>query len=126
MRPSEAEIVAVIAPELNQPDAVDAVEQIAGRPMRGYRTTTRSSAHDAELCGCSPPAGRRVLADDADPRPAQSALAAMHRSVGFEFGDQTFGSLDLPTGGVDEQSAAVVIDALLGDAGVMAVARQHR
>jgi mycobactin polyketide synthetase MbtD len=45
----------------------------------------------------------------------------MHRSVGFEFGDQAFGSLDLPGGEVDEQTAAVVLDALLGDAGVMAL-----
>jgi mycobactin polyketide synthetase MbtD len=45
----------------------------------------------------------------------------MHRSVGVEFGDQTFGSLDLPAGVVDEQTAGAVIDALLGDPGVMAL-----
>ena len=45
----------------------------------------------------------------------------MHRSVGFEFGDQTFGNLDLPSRDVDAQTAAAVVDALLGDAGVMAL-----
>ncbi len=54
-------------------------------------------------------------------RPAQAALAAMHRSIGFEFGDQTFGSLDLPAGDVDAQTAVAALDVLLGDAGVMAL-----
>jgi len=119
--PSEAEIVAVIAPELNQPDVVDAVEQIAGRTdlgLPGYDAIIGPRCRSVWLLTAG---GERVLPGDADPRPAQSALAAMHRSVGFEFGDRTFGSLDLPAGEVDERTAGVVIDALLGDAGVMAL-----
>ena len=65
--------------------------------------------------------GERVLPGDPATRPAQAALAAMHRSVGFEFGDQTFGSLDLPVGEIDEQTAAAALDVLLGDAGVLAL-----
>jgi mycobactin polyketide synthetase MbtD len=121
VRPSEAEIVAVIAPELNQPDAVDAVEQIAGRTDVGLPDYDTIIGPRCQAVWLLTAGGERVLPGDADPRPAQSALSAMHRSVGFEFGDQTFGSLDLPAGEVDEQTAAAVIEALLGDAGVMAV-----
>jgi mycobactin polyketide synthetase MbtD len=119
--PNEAEIVAVIAPELNRRDAVDAIEQITNRADVGlpdYHTIIGPRCRAVWLLTVG---GERVLPGDVDPRPAQSALAAMHRSVGFEFGDQTFGTLDLPTGGVDEPTAAVVIDALLGDPDVMAV-----
>jgi mycobactin polyketide synthetase MbtD len=45
--------------------------------------------------------------------PAQAALAAMHRSIGFEHPDQTFRHLDLPSWDVDDASA--IVDALLGD-----------
>ncbi len=45
--------------------------------------------------------------------PAQAALAAMHRSIGFEHSDQTFRHLDLPSWDVDD--AAVIVDTLLGD-----------
>ena len=119
--PGEAEIVAVIAPELDQLDAVDAVTQIAGRADAGLPDYDAIIGPRCRAVWLLTAGGERVLADDAGPRPAQSALAAMHRSVGFEFGDQTFGSLDLPMGGVDELSAVAVIDALLGDTGVMAL-----
>jgi mycobactin polyketide synthetase MbtD len=121
VRPSEAEIVAVIAPELNRPDAVDAVKQIAGRTDVGLPDYDAIIGPRCRAVWLLTAGGERVLTGDTDPRPAQSALAAMHRSVGFEFGDQTFGSLDLPAGDVDEQTAAAAIDALLGDAGVMAL-----
>ena len=121
VRPSEAEIVAVIAPELNQPDAVDAVEQIAGHHDAGLPDYDTIIGPRCRVVWLLSAGGERVLPGDADPRPAQSALSAMHRSVGFEFGDQAFGSLDLPAGEVDEQTAAVVLDALLGDVGVVAV-----
>src|ERR1700753_3785500 len=121
VRPSEAEIVALIAPDLNQPDAVDADEQIAAHTDAGlpdYDTIIGPRCRAVWLLTAG---GERVLPGDADPRPAQSALAAMHRSVGFEFGDQAFGNRDVPAGEVDEQTAAAVLDALLADADVMAV-----
>jgi mycobactin polyketide synthetase MbtD len=121
VQPNEAEIVAVIAPELNQPDAVNAVEEIAGRTDVGLPDYDAIIGPRCRAVWLLTAGGERVLTADADPRPAQAALAAMHRSVGFEFGDQTFGSLDLPAGEVDEQTAAAVIEALLGDAGVMAL-----
>jgi mycobactin polyketide synthetase MbtD len=119
--PDEADIVAVITPELNQPDVVGAVGQIVSRTDVGLPDYTAIIGPRCRIVWLITAGGERVTADDAAVRPAQAALAAMHRSVGFEFGDQTFASLDLPAGEVDEQTAAAAVDVLLGDAGVMAL-----
>ena len=50
----------------------------------------------------------------------------MHRSVGFEFGDQTFANLDLPSRDVDAQTAAAAVDVLLGEATVTALRANRR
>ena len=99
--PHEAEIVAAVAPALDQLDPTAAVAQIADRLDVGlpdYDAVIGSRCRAVWLLTAG---GERVLPGDPATRPAQAALAAMHRSVGFEFGDQTFGSLDLPTGEID-------------------------
>ena len=60
--PNEAEIVAVIAPELDELDATAAIEQIAGRPDAGlpdYAAIDRPD--DAGPSGCSPPVPNRSI-----------------------------------------------------------------
>jgi len=117
--PSEADIVAVIAPALNQLDVIDAIEQIADRSDVGLPDYTAIIGPRCRAVWLITAGGERVRPGDAAVRPAQAALAAMHRSVGFEFGDQSFGTLDLPA--VDERSAPVILDVLLGNAGAMAL-----
>ncbi len=93
LSPSDAEVVAVIAPALDQLDVADASIR-AGRPTR--RGTARLRAVIGPRCRTVwllTADGERIHVDDTDVRPAQAALAAMHRSVGFEFGEQAFGSL---------------------------------
>ncbi len=119
--PDEAEIVAVIAPALDQLDATAAIEQIAGRPDAGMPDYAAIIGPRCRAVWLLTVAGERVRSDDADVRPAQAALAAMHRSVGFEFPDQTFGSLDLSSRDVDALTAAAVVNVLLGDAAVTAL-----
>ena len=119
--PSEADIVAVIAPALHQLDVTQSIEAIADRPDVGLPDYTAIIGPQCRAVWLITAGGERVHPGDVPARPAQAALAAMHRSVGFEFGDQTFGSLDLPAGEVDERSAAAVVDVILGDAGVMAL-----
>jgi mycobactin polyketide synthetase MbtD len=117
----EAEIVAVVAPPLNQLDVTQAVAQIAGRHDVGLPDYNSIIGPRSRAVWLLTAGGERVLPGDVATRPAQAALAAMHRSIGFEFGDQTFGSLDLPAGEIDEHTASAVLDVLLGDAGVMAL-----
>jgi mycobactin polyketide synthetase MbtD len=119
--PRDAEIVAVMAPTLYQPDATEAVAQIAGRTDAGLPDYDAIIGPRCRAVWLLTAGGERVVAADTAARPAQAALAAMHRSIGFEFGDQTFGTLDLPAGDVAPHIAVAALDVLLGDAGVMAL-----
>ena len=121
MPPNEAEIVAVVAPALDQLDPTEAVAQIAGRADVGLPDYDAIIGSRCRAVWLLTAGGERVVPGDPATRPAQAALAAMHRSVGFEFGDQTFGSLDLPVGEIDERTTAAALDVLLGDAGVLAL-----
>ena len=123
---NEAEIVAVIGPALDQLDATAAIEQIAGRADIGMPDYAAIIGPRCRAVWLLTAGGERVHSDDADVRPAQAALSAMHRSVGFEFPDQTFGSLDLSSRDVDGSTAAAVVDVLLGDATVMALRANAR
>jgi mycobactin polyketide synthetase MbtD len=118
---SEADVVAVIAPALNQLDVTGAVDQIASRPDIGLPDYAAIIGPRCRAVWLLTAGGERVRPDDTAVRPAQAALAAMHRSVAFEFGDQTFGSLDLPSRDVDARTAAAAIGVLLGTVGVMAL-----
>ena len=119
--PNEAEIVAVITPALDQRDVTAAIEQIAGRPGVGLPDYAAIIGPRCRAVWLLTVGGERVQPDDAEVKPAQAALAAMHRSVGFEFPDQAFGNLDLPSRDVDAPVAAAVVDVLLGDATVAAL-----
>jgi len=119
--PRDAEIVAVVAPPLYQPDATEAVAQIAARTDAGLPDYDAIIGPRCQAVWLLTAGGERVIAGDNATRPAQAALGAMHRSIGFEFGDQAFGTLDLPAGDVDPHIAAAALDVLLGDAGVMAL-----
>jgi mycobactin polyketide synthetase MbtD len=118
---NEAEIVAVFAPALDQIDMTAAVEQIAGRPDVGMPDYAALIGPRCRAVWLVTAGGERARPDDADVRPAQTALAAMHRSVGFEFPEQNFGSLDLSSRDVDGPTAKAIVDVLLGDATVTAL-----
>jgi mycobactin polyketide synthetase MbtD len=124
--PDEADIVAVMAPALDRLDVTAAIEQIADRPDVGLPDYAALIGPRCRAVWLLTVAGERVHSDDADVRPAQAALAAMHRSVGFEFPDQNFGSLDLPSRDVDKPTAAAIVDVLLGDTTVTALRADGR
>lgn len=111
----EAEIVVVIAPELDQLDALAAIEQIAGRPDAGLPDYAAVIGPRCRAVWLLTVGAEQVDRDEPTVAPAQAALAAMHRSVGFEFPDQTFGHIDLPSRDVDAPTALAVVEALLGD-----------
>jgi mycobactin polyketide synthetase MbtD len=119
--PADAEIVAVLAPTLYELDPAEAVAQIAGRMDAGLPDYDAIVGPQCRAVWLLTAGGERVVANDPATRPAQAALAAMHRSIGFEFGDQTFGTLDLPAGDVDPHTAVAALDVLLGAAGVLAL-----
>ncbi|OBI29371.1 polyketide synthase [Mycobacterium sp. E1386] len=113
--PDAAEILAIIAPELDEPDATAAIEQIAARADAGLPDYAALIGPRCRAVWLLTARAETIDADDADASPAQAALAAMHRSVGFEFTDQAFGHLDLPGRDVDAGTARAAVDALLGE-----------
>ncbi|MGA9492981.1 MAG: SDR family NAD(P)-dependent oxidoreductase, partial [Mycobacterium sp.] len=118
--PNGAEIVAVIAPPIDTLDVTDAVDELAGRVGAGLPDYAAIIGPRCRTVWLLTTDGERVEPRDTV-SPAHAALAAMHRSVGFEFADQTFGSLDIRSDDVDEQIAAAIVDVLLGEPGVIAL-----
>ncbi|MBX9638390.1 MAG: acyltransferase domain-containing protein, partial [Mycobacteriaceae bacterium] len=111
--PDEAEIAVVIAPALVTPHVLAAVDQIRYKAgSLDYRAAVGSNCRRVWLITTG---AEQVDPDSSAGLPAQAALAAMHRSVGFEFPDRVFAQLDLPSGGIDAQAAHRCVDMLLGD-----------
>ena len=119
--PNEAEIVAVIAPALDQLDVTAAVEQIAGRPgvgtarlRRDHRPTMpgRLAAHRGRRAGRARRRRRQARAGGAGRDAPQRRL----RVRGPDFRQPGHPSRD-----VDAPTAAAVVDVLLGEAAVMAL-----
>ncbi|ORA20461.1 mycobactin polyketide synthase MbtD [Mycobacterium arosiense] len=117
----EAEVVVVAAPELDSLDPSSAIERIATLPDAGLPDYPALIGPRCRAVWLLTAAAEHVDRDDSAVSPAQAALAAMHRSVGFEFPDQAFGHLDLEHRDVDAATARVVIDVLLGEAAEVAV-----
>lgn len=111
--PDEAEVAVVIAPALLDRDVLAAADQLGG-------ATAHIDYHRAVGPRCRrvwlvTECGEQVNANPPVALPAQAALSAMHRSVGFEFPDATFAHLDLPTRDLDADTARGCVDALLSD-----------
>ncbi|WAJ43619.1 mycobactin polyketide synthase MbtD [Mycobacterium sp. Aquia_216] len=117
----EAEIVVVIAPELDQLDALAAIEQIAGRADAGLPDYAAVIGPRCRAVWLLTVGAEQIDSEEPNVSPAQAALAAMHRSVGFEFPDQIFGHLDLASRDVDVQTAAAVVDVFLGEGAEIAL-----
>ncbi len=117
----DAEVVAVIAPELDQLDALAAIEQIAGRSDAGLPDYAAVIGPRCRAVWLLTVDAEQVDSGGPNVSPAQAALAAMHRSVGFEFPDQTFGHLDLPSRDVTPETALAVVDVLVGDGAEIAL-----
>ena len=115
-RARDADMIIAIAPVLDHPDIEQAAKEISrliGAGLFDYVDTVGPNCADVWLITVG---GEHVRADEPVALPAQAALAAMHRSVGFEHADQSFRHLDLSSWEIDDTTATAVIDTLLGDA----------
>lgn len=117
--PSGAEVVVAVAPSFTTTDSVAAASDLADLIDAGlldFVDTLGPGCRDVWLVTTG---AERVRPDDPPADPGQAALAAMHRSIGFEQADQRFHHLDLPSSGSTEGALAV----LLGDGGEIALRR---
>jgi mycobactin polyketide synthetase MbtD len=116
-----AEIVVVIAPALQHPDVIATASDIVSRRearLPDYAAIVGSRCRRVWLVTAG---SEHVREAEPVALPGQAALAAMHRSVGFEFPDQTFGHLDLPSRDIDTGTAVAAVDTLLADCAEVAL-----
>lgn len=121
--PGEADLLVVVCPVLDHLDAVTAGHDLAARIETGllrYTDAIGARCRDVWLVTVG---AEQVRPGEPGPLPAQAALAAMHRSVGLEHPDQTFGHLDLPSWDIDAAVTALAAVALRGTPAEIAVRR---
>ncbi|QUR68222.1 mycobactin polyketide synthase MbtD [Mycobacterium spongiae] len=109
----DAELTAVIAPEFDYPDAARVTGELCdlvGAGVLDYPSQVGSDCHTVCLVTVG---GEQVSSGDAVPFAGQAALAAMHRSIGFEYPERTFSHLDLPSGELAPEAGAALVEALL-------------
>lgn len=112
--PVEADLLIVVAPMLDHLDAVAAANDLAARietDLLGYTDAIGPLCRDVWLVTIG---GEQVRSGEPGPLPAQAALAAMHRSIGLEHPEQSFGHLDLPSPELDDGAATLAALALAG------------
>lgn len=116
---AEADVVAVVAPADATSGASGAVEQLAALVDVGLPRPLAAGVPGTQWLITA--SGEHAHPDDPPTSPMQSALAAMHRSVGFEHPDTAFAHLDLPRWDIDVETARRAVDTLLGTAAEVAI-----
>lgn len=119
-----ADVVLAVASSLAHTDVLGAVTELAEQIDAGLLDYVEEFGPRCRDVWLVTQGAERVVAADPVADPAQAALAAIHRSIGFEFADQTFHHMDLPSphaGGRGVADLAAVLDAVLYDAGEVAV-----
>lgn len=110
-----ADIVVAVAPELDHPDAERSAHEIAQLLGVGLLDYVDVTGPDCRAVCLVTVGGEHVQPGEPAALPAQAALAAMHRSIGFERPEQAFRHLDLPSWEPDDAVAALAAELLLAD-----------
>ncbi|WP_156685575.1 mycobactin polyketide synthase MbtD [Mycobacterium sp. Marseille-P9652] len=110
--PEDADITVIIAPALEQTGPTAAAGALVEARLPDYRRLVGQRCRTVWLVTAC---GEQVQPGEPAGLPAQAALAALHRSVGFEFPDKTFAHLDLPTRNIAAQEAHACLDVVLGE-----------
>lgn len=117
--PDQAEIAILVAPPLMEPDVTAAAAQFcSGAAQLDYHGAVGPSCRRVWLVTTC---AEQVRHDEPIALPAQAAMAAMHRSVGFEFPDQTFAHVDVPSRSLDAKTARDCVDVLCSEGTEVAV-----
>lgn len=112
--PREADLLIVVSPVLDHLDAVAAGNDLAARIDTGLLRYTDAIGPRCRDVWLVTVGAEQVRIGEPGPLPAQAALAAMHRCIGLEHPDQSFGHLDLPSWEIDTAVTALAVGALCG------------
>jgi mycobactin polyketide synthetase MbtD len=110
---ADADLLVVVAPMLDHPDVESAAADIAeliGSGLFGYADAIGPRCRDVWLVTVG---GEQASADEPVALPAQAALGAAHRSIGFDHPEPAFRHLDLSAWELDESAALAAIDTML-------------
>ncbi len=117
---ADADLLIVVAPVSADLDAVLAAETLSRRideGLLGYAGSITTETRDVWLVTV----GGEQMGTQELSRPEAAALAAVHRSLGYEHPDQAFHHLDLPTAPLDPAAAVTAVTAMLTDADEIAL-----
>ncbi|MEO6794017.1 MAG: SDR family NAD(P)-dependent oxidoreductase [Mycobacterium sp.] len=90
--PADAELLVLVAPPADAIEITTAATVFAGHAAAQAAASPGPHCRRVWLVTC----GAEQLDGDPPPRPGIAGLAALHRSTGFGYPDQTFAHLDLP------------------------------
>lgn len=121
VEPGEAELLVAVAPLLDHPDAERAAQEISQLVAEGMLGYVDAAGPRCRAVCLVTVGGEHVRVAEPVALPAQAALAAAHRSLGFERPEQAFRHLDLPSWEPDDTVAAAAVAALLSGAHEAAV-----
>ena len=92
VNPADAEFLLLVAPLTDTVDITTATTEFAEHAAQQTAIQPASNCRQVWLLT----RGAEQLDGDPTPRPGAAALAALHRSTGFDYPDHTFAHLDLP------------------------------
>jgi mycobactin polyketide synthetase MbtD len=117
--PQDAQMVVAIAPVLDDSDEyADGLAGLVGTGLLDYPTALGPGCRTVCLVTV---AAEQTGPQDALPSAGQAALAAMHRSIGFDYPELTFSHLDLPSWELTPAAGPAVVEALLAGSGETAL-----
>lgn len=111
---ADADLLIVVSPASENLDVVlaaEAVSRLVDEGVLGYAGAITAATRDVWLVT----AGAEQVGERERSRPEAAALAAMHRSLGYEHPDQSFRHLDLPSSSPDPAAAVAAVTAMLAD-----------
>lgn len=116
--PRDAEVLVAIAPAFDVDHIVETLTDRVGAGLLDYAHGLGPRCHTVCLVTVG---AERVTDHDAPPSPGHAALAAMHRSVGFDYPERAFTHLDLPPGELSPAAGHAAVDGLLSGSAAMAL-----
>lgn len=117
--PTDADLLVAVAPPLQDPDAAASAASLTTAVSSGLFDHLGLLGPECRDVWLLTIGGERTDPTHPAALPAQAALAAMHRSLGFEHPDQDFHHLDVPA--TEFGDWAVAVDAMLAGSGELAV-----
>lgn len=111
-RPGDADLLVVVAPVSEDIDPVVAAETLSRRIDDGLLNYPDAITADTREVWLVTVGAEQVNSEESV-RPGSAALAAVHRSLGYEHPDQEFHHLDLPSAELNPAAAAAAVTAML-------------